>query len=334
MLWPAGQPPSGDAATLREALPTRPIVGTPSSGQVDAGRAPAADTPTRFSVELAELIETAGGAAPAPSAAWAEALAFEPGAPRLAVAHYDALQAARTEPATAPLRIVATLGLDEVLFVTRADSPLSYLHEIAGRRLDAGPIDGARALTAATVYEHLFGAGPPLLAGTARSEEAALQRLAQGSADVVVVVGTQTLDDFAARSPEAVQGLKLLRLDRRYAANARALRAYLPVTLRAAEHPGWLEQDTEALATMAFLVTTARVDEAEAAFVGRLARVLCTRLPQLQRTGDPQWREVAPALRLPVGWPYSASATRAFKACADPSPRPSRATTRPKGVRS
>ena len=251
------------------------------------------------------------------------------------VARHDALQAVRADPAAPALRIVAPLALDEVLFVVRAGAPGSpaFIHEIAGRHLDAGPAAGARALTASTVHQRLFGTPPAAWANPAPTEDAALQRLAAGNgADVVVVIGAQALDAWAAAHPAAMRHLKLLGLDRRHEASRKALQAYLPLTLRAAEHSAWLAQDTPVLAAMSFLVTSAGAEAADPGFIDRVARALCERLPLLQRSGDPKWRDVAPQRELPAGWPYATAAARAFSACAAPAVQLSQAS-QPEGVR-
>ena len=298
-----------------------------------ASPAPAASA--SYATELATLLGPAGGGDGAEATGWADALAFKAGAPRLVVARYDALRALRADPAAAPLRIVAPLALDEVLFVVRADVavPLTFIHEIAGHRIDAGPATSARALTAATVHERLFGTRPAAWANPAPGEDAALQRLAASDgADVVVVVGAQALDAFAAAHPDTMRRLKLLGLDRQHASSTKVLQSYLPLTLRAAEHRAWLAQDTLALASMAFVVTSASADADDPEFIDRFARALCDRLPQLQRGGDPKWRAVAPQVQLPAGWPYSTAAARAFAVCAAPTVHLSKAP-QPEGVR-
>ena len=47
---------------------------------------------------------------------------------------------------------------EEVLFIVRADSPLKYIHQLRGRRLSIGPVQGDGSHTVREIYRRLFGA--------------------------------------------------------------------------------------------------------------------------------------------------------------------------------
>ena len=77
--------------------------------------------------------------------------------------------------------------------------------------------------------------------------------------------------------------------------------------------------DTESLAIMSYLVALEPAGSTDRAEWFDFARALCTNLPQLQRDGDPKWREVRLGSQPDVGWPYSQQAAQALHACANTS---------------
>jgi uncharacterized protein len=204
------------------------------------------------------------------------------------------------------------LFIEEIYFITRADSPLTYIHEIKGRKINIGPRQGSRALTAATVYERMFGAPMPVSQATYLEEKDALRRmLTDKSVDVMVLAGAPPLPLLAAMTPEAVHSIKMFELDRDEPQSRRALQAYLPASV-AATTSG---EKVPTLAVMSFLITSDTADPGDLERIGKFARSLCTNLPVLRREGNRKWREVDPDLQLPVGWPYSAPAAEAFRWC-------------------
>ncbi len=56
-----------------------------------------------------------------------------------------------------PLRVIMPLYNEEIYFVVRADSPLQYVHDIRGARINTGPIGSGTALTTTTLYRSMFG---------------------------------------------------------------------------------------------------------------------------------------------------------------------------------
>ena len=154
---PIAVAPTGPIPTPVPALPGLEIM-------ADAGNS----TDWRVAQDLARFVagDTGTALGVKPSTNWVESLDALRGQPRLAIAHYDALQAARADATAgqpiAPLRIVMPLFAEEIYFITRRNSPLDYIHEIKGARINIGPTLGNRALTASTLYERMFGTRIPL----------------------------------------------------------------------------------------------------------------------------------------------------------------------------
>lgn len=277
--------------------------------------------------ELARWVAPATGIGlrPLPAAGWADTLAslHEPG--RLAIVRYDALQAARSRPITGapPLQVVTPLYREELHLIVRADSPLQFIHQIKGRRLNVGPPDSNRALTAGTLYAGLYGTPLPSALADARDETAALQALLAGGIDVLVHVEAQP-SRWLAGLPPAIDGqLRLLTLDASHPASRRALRQFLPATLRSDSYPAaLLLEDAPTLAMMSFLVAAPDAGPLAALQLGRLAAGLCSQLDVMRSQGHPKWRELQPGLQLEVGWPYEGAAAQEFRRCATDGPPP------------
>ncbi len=321
VLWPLSER-TPDSAVPLAGLPARaapPAAAIAPTVSAVAGAAPSrsVDTPApaSFADELQALLAAAGDAAPLADAS--DPLAFAPGAPRLAVARYDALQSHHARDAKA-LNIVVPLAVQALVFVTRRDTPLEFIHQIAGRPIDAGVPGGPRARSAAQLHTSLFGSAWQAASDATHSEQAALHKLAAGSSAGVALVGAEALDAFVRTDPVAARRLKALRLDADQPSSRAALRHYLPLTLPAAAHRGWLDAPLPTLGVMSFVVTPASSAAADRARVEAFALALCRQLPRLARSGSPAWRQVAPLEPVPALWPYSATAARVFADCAAP----------------
>ena len=247
-------------------------------------------------------------------------LLLEPsGAPQVAIVRYDELLAANAvRGAFKPsFEVVAPLYTEEIQVVARADSPLQFIHQIADARINAGPADSGRALTANALYASMFGKPMPQAPGSSLDAQAALRRLVAGDGvDVVLLVGPQPAPWLAGLPAASRRALKLLRFDADSPAGARALQTYLPATLHTNGDLGGAapNHSTPTLASLAFLVTTGKLDPAERETIDRFARSFCRSLPTLRREGDGKWRDVQPGLRLDTGWPDSPAA-EAASAC-------------------
>ena len=256
------------------------------------------------------------------SVALGAALGAAPAA--LAVARYDALQAAAGDASAPPLAVLTPLYTEELVFVVRADSPLEFIHQIADQPIDAGPVGSARWLTGQTVYRRMFGALMPAAAPPRAGAQAALRGLIDGSAaGVVLLVAPQPVAALDALPPEARRAVKVLRLDPAHPSSRNALQAYLPATLAAGAAPADRAQagaaadlGTPTLASMVFLVARAPVDAPQTDALARVAATLCASLPALQRSGDPKWRSVRLGVPLPVPLPYALAGPAAWRGCA------------------
>ncbi len=223
-----------------------------------------------------------------------------------------------------PLRVILPLYNEEIYFVTRADSPLQYIHEIRDKRINAGPLQSGTALSTSTLYERMFGTPlPDATTSFLTNEEALVKLTTDKSVDVVVVVAGQPAKLFVDMKPEAKQHIKLLKFDAQGAASRNVLATYFAATVRAASYPNWLEQDVPTLAIKAFLVTYDYRTKHTTAQMGRFARSLCQNFPVLQAQGHPKWKEVE--LSLPAlgrGWFYYPVAERELRNCAAMAARP------------
>ena len=300
---------AGLATPAPVAAPALSRAGTPAvtpvldlivSGEADADR--------RLPDELARALRADGGAElrvrPAANvlASLFEAPDAAPRRPRVAIARYDALRAAHDRPLT----IVAPLYTDEIRIAVRADSPLSFVHQLKGRRINIGPAGEARGSTAATLYRRLFDAPIPATADAGLDTRSALARLTgERTLDAVVLVAPGRSAPSEAAQAERRGEIKWLRLDLQQPSSKRALQAFLPV----------LSGDGAALASIAFLVTAQTTRPADAEALTRLAESLCRSLPALQRDGDPKWREVSAGLELPTGFPPARATQAAWSAC-------------------
>ncbi len=228
-----------------------------------------------------------------------------------------------------PLRLILPLYNEEIYFVTRADSPLQYIHEIKDQRINAGPLQSGTALSTATLYEQMFKAPLPDATTTFLTNEEALVKLTTDkSIDVVVVIAGQPAKLFVDMKPEAKQHIKLLKFDPQGPASRNVLATYFATAVRAASYPNWLERDVPTLAIKAFLVTYDYRTKHTTIPLAKFARSLCQNFPTLQAQGHPKWKEVELSLpALGKGWFYYPVVERELRACLASAPQ---STPRPK----
>jgi uncharacterized protein len=304
-----------------------PPPSTPARAKFEIVTDAEGDTDSRIASELARTVAPVAGIdlGMLAAAEWSDSFAaLLSTQPRLAIVRYDALQTLRISPVArkAPFRIVTPLYTEEIYFIARADSPLQFIHEIKDRRINIGPIQSSRGLTAATLYQHLFGTS--LTEATFLGDAAALRQLVTDKTiDVMVVIAAQPVAWLADLPPATGHAIKLLKMAPTNPASRRALKSFLPVTVHAASYRAWLSEDTPTLGVMAFLVTSDLHDAGTAERLGAFAQSLCRNLPALQRNGHPKWREVSPGVQLEAGWPYSAAAEAGFRSCLPATPQAS-----------
>jgi TRAP-type uncharacterized transport system substrate-binding protein len=253
-------------------------------------------------------------------------------ASRLAIVRYEALDAAnrtraRTGEASDKLRIVTPLYTEEIHVIARRDSPLNFIHEIRNAKLNAGPSTGSRGLTAARLYERMFGKPIPQDNLTGFSDDDALLKLVnEKSIDAMIVVAGQPSAWLAEIPPQLAGSIKLLKHDREHPAGQKAIEAYLPTTIRRQSYSKWLNENTPALATMTFLVGAEGTSTDALARFDLFADSFCRNLDRLRSQGHPKWREVQLGFDIDTGWPYSPRAKKVFQAClADAKPPVARA---------
>ena len=223
-----------------------------------------------------------------------------------------------------PLRVVMPLYNEEIYFIVRADTTMHYIHEIKGKRINAGPLRSGTALSTATLYRQMFEAPlPDATTSFLTNEEALVKLTTDKSLDVVVVVAGQPAKLLADMKPEAKQYIKLLKFDAQNPASRNALATYFPATVRTTSYPNWLEQDVPTLAVKAFLVTYDYRTKHTTAHMANFARSLCRNFPALQSQGHPKWKEVELGLpTLGKGWFYYPVVEREIRACLAGTPRP------------
>ena len=305
--------PLASASAPRPVLPAADVPVLNLIVEGEAGR------PTRLAGELARALQADGGAelqiqpttdvlaglaAPASGAATL---------PRLAIVRYDALRAAASATPASSLAVVAPLYTEELRIAVRADSPLEFIHQIKGRRINIGPRTSTRALTAATLYRRLFNnASIPSTTDGALDTRTALSRLADSSTlDAVLLVAPGSSTEVESVPAALRQRIKWLRLDPHHPASRRALQIYLPARLQSAAGA-----PIATLASVAFLVTTQPAPRTDAEALARFVQAMCRSLPALQRGGDAKWREVKAGLELPTGLPTAGATETAWRDCA------------------
>lgn len=283
----------------------------------------------QFGRDIASLI-----AAPAdidlevlPSAGSAEnvrRLRYEPGV-KLAIVQSDVYQAfvdlgRQTREARdiiRPLRVIMPLYNEEIYFVARADSDLTYVHEMRDARINAGELGSGTALTTSTLYRLMFGSALPEGKTTFLSNENALVKLIDDkSVDVVAIVAGQPAKLLADMKTEARQFIKFLKVDPLHPSTRVVQKTYFPATVRTASYPNLLSEDVPSFAVRAFLVTYDYNLAQTKQSLRRFAQSLCKNFPALRSKGHPKWREVELSLPdLGRGWFYYAPTARELRAC-------------------
>jgi hypothetical protein len=233
--------------------------------------------------------------------------------PDFAIARYDALP-----PASRGWEMLMPLSVEEVYALVPAASRLRDLDDLRGRRINVGASGSPRARSAEALYRTLFGQPLPPAPLRAASKDVALPALLRGDGlDAILLFDGQPSSWLAALPVETRLQLKVLRFDPTGPSGKRALQAYLSTSVAPK-----LVAELAAVPTLGevtFLVALrGRATSPE------LVHRLCQRLPALRAGGHPKWKEVDPALELPVRLPRSPDIASAMQACA-----PSRGSSTP-----
>jgi TRAP-type uncharacterized transport system substrate-binding protein len=212
----------------------------------------------------------------------------------------------------APLRVIAPLHEEDIYFMVRSDSPLSFVHEIEHARINLGPLNSSTALTVATLYRLMFDAAVDERLTSFLSHQDALVKLTEQAVDVVALVSPNPARLLADMKPEARRFVKLLKFDPAHPGAGKALKVYSAKTIPAANYPNLLVEDLPALAVRIYLVSHGRND----ALLLRLADSWCLNLPRLRVEGHAALSGLEAGLpQLLSGWSYSQPFERGLRAC-------------------
>jgi len=275
-----------------------------------------------------QVLPTAG------SAANIKLLRFAPGV-KLAIVQADVYQAFVERGAAAnaeaariirPLRVILPLYNTEIYYIVRADSDLSYLHDIRKARINGGLVGSGAAFITHTLYQMMFKTPIPDANASYFSNAEALKKLVTDrSVDVVIVAAGQPAPIIANMKPEAQKLIKFLKFDPAHPTSKSPLSVYAPATVRATSYPNLLTEDFTTISVGAFLVTYDYELEDTVNHLVRFARSLCQNFPTLLEKGHPKWREVQLALpALNPGWVYFPPTAKQIRGCVAAKPRPTR----------
>ncbi|MBL0123872.1 MAG: TAXI family TRAP transporter solute-binding subunit [Betaproteobacteria bacterium] len=266
-----------------------------------------------------EVLATSG------SAANVKLLRYEPGV-KLAIVQADVYQAfidqgtgGNKEAASIirPLRVILPLYNTEIHYIVRADSDLSYLHDLKNAKINGGVVGSGAALITHTLYRMMFnGPMPEANASFLSNEEALVKLITDKSIDVVVIAAGQPAPLIANMKPEAQKFIKLLKFDPNHPSSKSPLTVYSPAKVLASSYPNLLTADFTTISVGAFLVTYDYNLKGTMEYFTRFGKSLCRNFPKLQAEGHPKWREVDLALpNLGPGWTYYPPTTREIRAC-------------------
>lgn len=272
------------------------------------------------------------------SAANIKMLRYEPGV-KYAIVQADVYQAfvdrgtgANSEAARMikPLRVILPLYNTEIHYIVRADSPLTYLHDIKDAKINGGLVGSGAAFITHTLYKMMFGNEIPEAQASFLSNAEALAKLVTDkSIDVAVVAAGQPAPIITGMKPEAQKLIKFLKFDPNHAASKAALKVYAPATIRAVSYPQLITEDFTTIAVGAFLVTYDYNLQSTVDYMQKFARSLCNNFATLREKGHPKWKDVNLALpELNTGWTYYPATSREIRNCLG-GQQPSRRTSAP-----
>lgn len=267
-----------------------------------------------------EVVPTAG------SAANLKHLRYDPGV-KFAIVQADVFQAFLDRAAAgnpqardtiAPLRVILPLYNTEIHYIVRADSPLNFIHDIEGAKINGGLVGSGAALITQNLYRMMFNKAMPEAQSSFLSNADALVKLiGDKTVDVVVVAAGQPAPLITNMKPEAQKYIKLLKFDPAHASSKTVLTVYTQSTVRAASYPNIIKDNFTTVAVGAFLTTFNFGDEYHAGHIARFGRSLCENFATLQAKGHPKWREVSLNMpQLAAGWTYYQPTANAIRACA------------------
>jgi uncharacterized protein len=267
-----------------------------------------------------EVLPTAG------SAANIKHLRYDTGV-KLAIVQADVYQAFLDKAAAGdaeagaiirPLRVILPLYNTEIHYIVRADSPLNYLHDIKGAKINGGVVGSGAALITHIVYRMMFGQPiPESQASYLSNEEALIKLIGDKSVDVVVVAAGQPAPLIANMKPEAQKYIKLLKFDPNHPSSKLPLTVYSHSVVKASSYPKLLQENFTTISVGAYLVTYDFNLKSTVSHLSKFGRSLCQNFAKLQTQGHPKWKEVSLAMpKLGPGWTYYPPTAKEINSCA------------------
>ena len=216
-----------------------------------------------------------------------------------------------------PLRVVLPLYNTEIHYIARADSELTYLHDLKGAKINGGVVGSGAAFITHTLYRMMFnGPMPEASASYLANDQALIKLITDKSVDVAVVAAGVPAPIIAKMTPEAQKYVKLLKFDPNHPASKSAMKVYAPATVRAGSYPNLLKEDFTTISVGAFLVTYEYSLPGTVENLTKFARQLCEKFPELQSKGHEKWREVSLSLPpLNDGWSYYGPTAKELRNC-------------------
>src|SRR5215470_15444045 len=190
-----------------------------------------------------EVLPTAG------SGANIKHLRYDPGV-KFAIVQADVFQAfvdragggnAEARTMIRPLRVILPLYNTEIHYIVRADSPMNYIHDVRGAKINGGVVGSGAALITHTLYRMMFN--EPIPEGNAsflENQDALLKLIGDKSVDVVVVAAGQPAPLISNMKPEAQQLIKLLKFDPDHPSSKVPLTVYSSSTVLVSSYPNLL----------------------------------------------------------------------------------------------
>ena len=158
---------ANSAVPLQQATATDPLAipSGPGSSRIGLALDPDNATDLHVARDLGRIVAPDAGVelVVQPGVAWFSNDAL----PRIALMRYEYLQILRAinDPGAAAaidsLRVLMPLYTEEIYLIARRDSPLNFIHQVEGARINVGIEHSSRRLTVARLYQSMFGSRGP-----------------------------------------------------------------------------------------------------------------------------------------------------------------------------
>lgn len=306
---PAAGPAASASAPAPAPAPEAAVAATPPSwpNRLELVAASDGGSHERIARELAQALSGAAPVTVVPPAQGDITLKSLGMPGRLAIVRHDELRAARASGSPS-LQVLTPLFKEQVLFIVRADSKLSAIRELRGKRVALG--SGGGPLLRDTLQRIV---GAQLVSPAVDRDPLLAELVAFRTIDAIVVVGPQPSTWWDALPPPTARRLRLLTLEATRESDRRLLQAFGTSVSRSRAGASRAQRITTP-AVMSYLVaSTEGGPDAEGAL--QLTRQLCAALPQLRRDGHPVWKSLQPGAALDPGWPLMKAAQKTLVSC-------------------